>query len=319
MNIGRRHDISSIRNRIYVSGILPETRKCQIVSYFQTFGTILDVQLVGSNLVAAPSGHRPRQRNAGKRKHYCILVCQDPGCYRAILECSDHFIGRTRVFCDPHLTGKKLYDQNSQNNNKRAFIRKIPLRAEIDQILELVEEISGPVESYQDFINDIGPTSKHYSISITFPTSEVRDRFYQRWKNEGLLVMGEYVLVEKYIEKIQKRNQQRNTSTNGGAQLLSNWTYPHDSACINHLKNKDTSLSIEKEGTLKRNGVQSTATRTLDNLIPRFEAVWKQPKPTTKDYHKLAYTPHSGEAHPYHNIRLNVLKPSNNVNYSYRT
>lgn len=323
MNRDRRQDRGSLSNKIYVSGILPGTHKSQLMSYFQGFGNILDVEMIDRNLVAVPGHQRPWEQKARSMRHYCILVCQDLHCYRQVLKCTQHYIRGARVFCEPHLTGEKLIEKNNQNNLKRAFIRYISLQVEIDQLLEIVEGISGPIESFQDFAGDIRPTSKHYSISITFRTREGRDIFCRRWENQGLRVLGKNVVVQSWIDKKKRNNQRRNTSTIGDQDYLPNRYYPSEATC-NTLKNKDTSLSIDKENTFEQNRIQSTGTKTQlvssahDNLVPRVDELWKLSKPTTKGYHKQAFKPRSGVVHPYHNIRLNVLLPSTNVHLPYR-
>lgn len=304
-------DRSSQKYRIYVSGILPGTGKHQIMSYFRSFGSVVDVDF--------SDRHHNCFKMARPMKHYCILKCQDSQTFYQILNCTKHFIENKRVFCEEHLTGTMLIKQNNLNNKKRVFIRKIPSQVDIDQLLEFIETNFGSIESYMDFKDDKGSISNHFSISITFANKETRDLFFNSWERKGLKLLDEYVIVEKYSRNKQKINKIRNTSHLGEGSIPS-WSLSN-LASQNTLQKPDTSFSARKGSNFKL-GVDSTcsaiATRQVIQLehppIP-FTAPWNLLKPTSKGYHLGRTTSPQMSGHVFHNIRINMLIPHNHVNF----
>lgn len=306
MKLGRPQDRISPLKRIYVSGILPDTKKSQIMSYFSSFGRILDVKLFAQGYTQA-SSPSPWGNGGGGGKHYCILICQDTDSYSAILGWPRHFIQSTRVFCEAYLTGIELIKQNNLNNKKRAFIRKVPFSMDIGRLLDHIERISGPIESYLDYKNDSLHLAKHFSISVTFKTKESRDQFCHYCDIHGLEVHGESVCVEKYSRKKKKTSQVRNTLIEGPGsyQLPGNKNHPvtlEKLASFNSPKNTKIGNSL-LQSTLPTSTLSTS--KHLDAIS--FEELWKKPKPTCRGYHIRTFRQFPND-HSHCQIRLNVAK-----------
>lgn len=309
MKLGRPQDKSSISYGIYVSGIPPGTGKCDIMSYFKTFGDILDVKLFDSKTDSNTRSLWQRHQKANSRRHFCILFSRDQETFGRILRCPRHTIGIARVFCEEYLTGNRLNKQNKLNNQKRAFIRKIPQNMGIDQLIDLIEEYSGPIESYVDFKDDMHPRAMHYSMSITFKKIEDRDWFYKRWESQGLLVLGERVIVEKYIQKKQQKSHLGHYSPYG-IQYHQDRSLPVIQG-EHTFKNQGMSHHKEKEYNTFNYGINSRPSNpenvsNHEQNVKSMEELLRMPKPTSKGYHGMAEPPISNQ-HRMHNIRVNVL------------
>lgn len=299
-NLGAEKDVPAC-DKIYVSGILPSTERRELMLYFNSFGSRGMVEILGGS-------EQDWHSKKAIGKHFCILVCQNPSKFRAILGWPKHYLREKRVFCEPYLTGNLLIKQNNLNNQKRAFIRKIPNRTNVDQLLEFLEIEFGAIESYMDFKDEKGTPSNHYSISVTFRSKENRDQFCYWAEDEGLFVHGEYVLVEMYNRKKMKaKGKKTQVITTESYSKAHNYSHQHK---VPHTLRMDD-LLLGKQLNIADQKADHQPAQLLPTPIKlgqhqSINDVLTMSKPTSKCYYSGAHI--LGKGHHYSNIRLNITR-----------
>ena len=198
---------------VYVGGIPSYTSKDNILTYFSTFGRIEKVKLFFRSKVHSNS----KSNLSNQAKGYCVVKALDHQTVNNILNIKNHFFEGRYIICSLYKTGDELAKENTEKNEKRVIIKKVPASIPELSVNLLLEKLAGgKVEVMYPFISDFqkkdvilnseGQTEKRFkAYSVMFSDKEsaeriIRIRCYQ-------LKDGSTIFIEKYQNKREVINQ----------------------------------------------------------------------------------------------------------------
>lgn len=154
--------------KIFVSGFSRHTTAAQVAEYFAPFG-FCQIEKYESFFKRHQTKH-DFQGGDG----YFILSDLHPNTYSRILQATPHmFAGRCLDVC-PLKTGLDLILYNSQKNQRKVLLKKVPASISQDYILAQLLTRFGPVERIFSYKSDKGPAgiypvdTKLITYSVTF-------------------------------------------------------------------------------------------------------------------------------------------------------
>lgn len=293
--------------KIYVSGIVPATPLQVVFSYFSSFGgiSLLDPE---SGFPVTCSRSDMLYRNTSLKKNYCVVQCQDKSTFSHILRLDHYFNDGSRFYCEPYKDGLPLIIKNNNTNKRRCFVRKVPSHISQDELVRILEEVAGPVESVIRYPNKsyhLRPP-KHSSFSATFYSQDSLARLLSLQDSEltSLSICGQKVIIQKYDAK--KANGKHHQSYHrqpdlppAGLLLPTADSVPERHGKTVYVK---APFSLDFESKPKPVGTTiSVGTSKIDmkRLIT---------KPNEREYYVSPDDHHPAKYHDVQNIRMNVLR-----------
>ena len=160
--------------KIFASGFSRHTTTAQVAEYFSIYGSTW-VEKYDSYF----KRHQSETRYKGG-EGYFILSNLHLSTYRRILEACPHRIQSRCLEVCPLKTGLDLILYNSQKNQRRVLIKKVPAVVSEQNLLDSIRAQFGPVEKFFGYksegrsrgTSNLNSSKRHVTYSVTFQDKE---------------------------------------------------------------------------------------------------------------------------------------------------